>query len=81
MVWLPAVAPDGLPAVGALSDGDPGLWASCGHEGSGVALGPVSGLLLAQLITGEAPARANLRRSITAASAVGDCEPAATGGI
>jgi glycine/D-amino acid oxidase-like deaminating enzyme len=46
--WLP----DGLPAVGALDDG---LWASCGHEGSGVALGPISGLLLAQLITGEAP--------------------------
>ena len=31
------------------------LWTSCGHEGSGVALGPISGLLLAQLITGEAP--------------------------
>ena len=46
--WLP----DGLPAVGALGDG---LWASCGHEGSGVALGPISGLLLAQLITGEPP--------------------------
>ncbi|HEX3978951.1 MAG TPA: FAD-dependent oxidoreductase [Solirubrobacteraceae bacterium] len=55
--WLP----DGLPAVGPLGDdacGDParaGLWTSCGHEGSGVALGPVSGLLLAQLICGEAP--------------------------
>jgi len=46
--WLP----DGLPAVGAVRDG---LWTSCGHEGSGVALGPISGLLLAQLITGEAP--------------------------
>jgi len=51
--WLP----DGLPAVGPL--GDPvhppggGLWTSCGHEGSGVALGPISGLLLAQLICGE----------------------------
>ena len=58
--WLP----DGLPAVGPLSGGSSagpgagsggGLWTSCGHEGSGVALGPVSGLLLAQLITGEAP--------------------------
>src|SRR6185437_12073648 len=58
--WLP----DGLPAVGPLGGGSsagPGagsggrLWTSCGHEGSGVALGPVSGLLLAQLITGEAP--------------------------
>lgn len=50
--WLP----DGLPAVGALGGGvSGGLWTSCGHEGSGVALGPVSGLLLAQLITGETP--------------------------
>jgi D-hydroxyproline dehydrogenase subunit beta len=54
--WLP----DGLPAVGALIEGSGGaprggLWTSCGHEGSGVALGPVSGLLLAQLITGEPP--------------------------
>jgi glycine/D-amino acid oxidase-like deaminating enzyme len=46
--WLP----DGLPAVGVLATG---LWTSCGHEGSGVALGPISGLLLAQLITGESP--------------------------
>lgn len=46
--WLP----DGLPAVGAL---DGGVWTSCGHEGSGVALGPISGLLLAQLIAGEPP--------------------------
>jgi D-hydroxyproline dehydrogenase subunit beta len=46
--WLP----DGLPAVGTLAGG---VWTSCGHEGSGVALGPVSGLLLAQLICGEAP--------------------------
>jgi len=55
--WLP----DGLPAVGPLARdafGDRArgaLWTSCGHEGSGVALGPVSGLLLAQLICGEAP--------------------------
>jgi D-hydroxyproline dehydrogenase subunit beta len=50
--WLP----DGLPAVGELSGGPGGaVWTSCGHEGSGVALGPISGLLLAQLITGEAP--------------------------
>ena len=54
--WLP----DGLPAVGPLGDAvagarGGGVWTSCGHEGSGVALGPISGLLLAQLITGEAP--------------------------
>ena len=44
--WLP----DRLPAVGALA---PGVWTSAGHEGSGVCLGPISGLLLAQLIGGE----------------------------
>jgi glycine/D-amino acid oxidase-like deaminating enzyme len=48
--WLP----DGLPAVGRLGDGRGALWTTCGHEGSGVALGPISGLLLAQLITAEA---------------------------
>ena len=46
--WLP----DGLPAIGPLGDG---VWTSTGHEGSGIALGPVSGLLLAQMITGETP--------------------------
>jgi len=47
--WMP----DGLPAVGALAGG---VWTTCGHEGSGVALGPISGLLLAQLMVGESPA-------------------------
>ena len=46
--WLP----DSLPAIGAW---DEGLWTSTGHEGSGVGLGPVSGQLLAQLITGDTP--------------------------
>ncbi|MGI8711604.1 MAG: NAD(P)/FAD-dependent oxidoreductase [Solirubrobacteraceae bacterium] len=46
--WLP----DGLPAVGPIGDR---VWTSCGHEGSGVGLGPLSGLLLAQLIAGEDP--------------------------
>ncbi len=46
--WLP----DHLPAIGPLADR---LWTSAGHEGSGVCLGPVSGLLLAQLICGQAP--------------------------
>jgi glycine/D-amino acid oxidase-like deaminating enzyme len=50
--WLP----DHLPAIGPLGLADDGgLWTSTGHEGSGVALGPVSGLLLAQLICGEPP--------------------------
>jgi D-hydroxyproline dehydrogenase subunit beta len=46
--WLPG----GLPAVGQTRDR---LWTSCGHEGSGVGLGPLCGLLLAQLITGQPP--------------------------
>jgi glycine/D-amino acid oxidase-like deaminating enzyme len=70
IAWVPALAgltvtrawaglrpwlPDRLPAIGPLRRADGGLWTSTGHEGSGVALGPVSGLLLAQLICGEAP--------------------------
>ena len=46
--WLP----DSLPAIGAWGEG---LWTTTGHEGSGVGLGPISGRLLAQLITGEPP--------------------------
>lgn len=49
--WRPWL-PDQWPAVGPLS---PGVWTSTGHEGSGVCLGPISGLLLAQLICGQAP--------------------------
>ncbi len=47
--WLP----DGLPAIGPLEED--GLWATTGHEGAGVGLGPISGRLLAQLICGEPP--------------------------
>ncbi len=48
--WLP----DRLPAIGpALAVA--GLWLATGHEGAGVALGPVSGRLVAQLYAGEAP--------------------------
>lgn len=65
--WVPALAelpvtrawcgvrpwlPDHLPAIGPLADR---VWTCTGHEGSGVALGPVSGLLLAQLICGKSP--------------------------
>ena len=46
--WLP----DSLPAIGALGDG---LWVTTGHEGSGVGLGPISGLLLAEAISGDEP--------------------------
>jgi glycine/D-amino acid oxidase-like deaminating enzyme len=46
--WLP----DGLPAIGQLASG---VWVSTGHEGSGVCLGPISGLLLASALCGEPP--------------------------
>jgi glycine/D-amino acid oxidase-like deaminating enzyme len=46
--WLP----DGQPAIGQLDDG---VWVTAGHEGSGVGLGPISGALLAEAISGEAP--------------------------
>lgn len=44
--------PDHQPAVGP-SRSVARLWASTGHEGAGVALGPVSGRLLAQVFCGE----------------------------
>jgi D-hydroxyproline dehydrogenase subunit beta len=48
--WLP----DHLPAIGP-SRAVAGLWLATGHEGAGVALGPVSGRLIAQLYAAEAP--------------------------
>jgi glycine/D-amino acid oxidase-like deaminating enzyme len=48
--WLP----DHLPAIGP-SRAVPGLWLASGHEGAGVALGPVTGRLVAQLYAGEPP--------------------------
>jgi glycine/D-amino acid oxidase-like deaminating enzyme len=48
--WLP----DRLPAIGP-SAVVAGLWLATGHEGAGVALGPVTGRLVAQLYCGEAP--------------------------
>ena len=47
--------PDHRPAVGPSRVVD-GLWASTGHEGAGVALGPISGRLVAQALCGEPPA-------------------------
>ena len=44
--WLP----DHLPAVGRSRTG---LWVAAGHEGAGVPLGPISGRLVAQALTGE----------------------------
>jgi glycine/D-amino acid oxidase-like deaminating enzyme len=48
--WLPGH----LPAIGP-SRAVEGLWLATGHEGAGVALGPVTGRLVAQLYAGEAP--------------------------
>jgi glycine/D-amino acid oxidase-like deaminating enzyme len=48
--WLP----DHLPAVGP-SRQLPGLWLGTGHEGAGVALGPITGRALAAALSGEAP--------------------------
>jgi glycine/D-amino acid oxidase-like deaminating enzyme len=48
--WLP----DHLPAIGPSSAID-GLWLATGHEGAGVALGPVTGRLIAQLYDGDEP--------------------------
>jgi len=74
--WLP----DGLPAVGPLR---PGVWTSTGHEGAGVCHGPISGLLLAQMICGEPPAldpAAFDPRRFSAGPRSGSRSPAGTSG-
>ena len=54
--WLGArpCLPDMLPMVGAVP-GYSGLWIDSGHHHLGFTLGPVTGRLLAELMTGEAP--------------------------
>jgi D-hydroxyproline dehydrogenase subunit beta len=51
--WLPG----GLPAIGR-SGAAEGLWVATGHEGAGVAHGPITGRLVAQAICGEPTALA-----------------------
>jgi D-hydroxyproline dehydrogenase subunit beta len=46
--WLPG----GLPAIGRTAAAD-GLWIATGHEGAGVAHGPITGRLVAQAMCGE----------------------------
>jgi len=46
--WLP----DHLPAIGPSEQVD-GLWLATGHEGSGVALGPITGRIIAGALAGE----------------------------
>ena len=48
--WLPG----GLPAIGPSAAAD-GLFVATGHEGAGVAHGPITGRLIAQQICGEEP--------------------------
>ncbi|OQP85862.1 amino acid dehydrogenase [Rhizobium rhizosphaerae] len=46
--------PDMKPLIGPVP-GQPGLWCDFGHAHHGLTLGPASGRLLAELITGETP--------------------------
>ena len=46
--------PDMLPMIGEVP-GRKGLWLDCGHHHLGFTLGPVTGRLLAEAMTGEAP--------------------------
>ena len=46
--------PDMRPIIGPFP-GRPGLWLDFGHHHLGLTLGPVTGRLLADLMTGEAP--------------------------
>jgi glycine/D-amino acid oxidase-like deaminating enzyme len=46
--WLPG----GLPAIGPSAAAE-GLWIATGHEGAGVAHGPITGRLIAQALCGE----------------------------
>jgi glycine/D-amino acid oxidase-like deaminating enzyme len=48
--WLPG----GLPAIGPTTVAD-GLFIATGHEGAGVAHGPITGRLIAQAMCGEEP--------------------------
>jgi D-lysine oxidase len=46
--------PDMRPVIGAFP-GRPGLWLDSGHHHLGLTLGPITGRLLAELVTGEPP--------------------------
>lgn len=55
-VWrgLRPCTPDGMPAIGrARGRGD--VWLATGHQMTGLKSGPATGILLAQLMTGETP--------------------------
>ena len=46
--------PDSLPVIGR-APGQPGLWLAFGHGHWGLTLGPVTGRLIADMMTGETP--------------------------
>jgi len=46
--------PDGMPFIGEFPDA-PGFFIAAGHEGDGIALSPVTGVLVADLIEGKNP--------------------------
>jgi D-amino-acid dehydrogenase len=54
--WMGArpATPDSLPVVGPVS-GQPGLWLAFGHSHLGFTLGPPTGRLLAEMMTGAKP--------------------------
>lgn len=46
--------PDHLPIVSPVEEA-PGLFIVCGHEGDGIGLSPITGLLTSQMLTGQTP--------------------------
>ncbi len=54
--WMGArpCLPDMLPVIGQ-APRHPGLWFDFGHHHHGLTLGPATGRLLAEMMTGEAP--------------------------
>jgi D-amino-acid dehydrogenase len=54
--WMGArpCLPDMLPVIGK-APGHPGLWFDFGHQHHGLTLGPATGRLLAEMMTGETP--------------------------
>ncbi len=46
--------PDSIPVIGP-APRHPGLWLDFGHAHLGLTLGPISGRLIAEMITGETP--------------------------
>lgn len=46
--------PDGMPFLGEIP-GSPGFFIAAGHEGDGIALSPITGRVMADLVTGSRP--------------------------